>query len=387
VPKDIIDCAVVDATSFHSPKEDVVEMTRRFTEAGVRVWLADQTLSWFPDGLWTPELAPVAREWPRNAYWDVYPLATYLAARVPDTRFLFSHDAIRRGPEILAQTMMTIQEFCGDAYFAIGGGEIKQLKPFGYVEEKPIARVRESIQMIKKFWDSQDAFSFEGKTMKLTNAHLGTRAYDGKRPKVMVVGTGPKLMEIGAQYADGIMLWMPYEHIPGAIGHLKEVAANADRDPEELLFWGAWPIGQVMSYDPEEDLEEVKEAPLTKFIAAAWGRMTGAAWEDEGFEAPLGRDWHYGKDMIPTEWSTDRVKEVINKVPREMVDIGVLFWTVEDMAQHFVKAIRAGIEMPIMMDWRVFVSPDQRWAATDRAIQAAQRAAEILKEEPAEVAS
>lgn len=50
-------------------------------KAGVRVWLADQTLNWFPDGLWTLELAPIASEWPRNAFWDVYPLAAYLAAK------------------------------------------------------------------------------------------------------------------------------------------------------------------------------------------------------------------------------------------------------------------------------------------------------------------
>ncbi len=376
--QDIIDLAVVDVSSYHSPKAVAVEMAQRYTDAGVRIWLADQTLNWYPDGLWSPELAPIAREWPRNAFWDVYPLAAYLAAKVPGARFMCSLDTIRRGPDVLAQTMMTLQELCGDVLFAIGGGEIKQLAPFGYVEEKPIARMRESIQMIKRLWERDEPFDFSGKTMQLTGAHLGTRAYDGRRPPLAVVGTGPKLMEIGARVGDGVMLWMPHDQIPETIAHLREVAASAGNDPDHLLFWGGNPIGMVMTYDTQEQLERMKAAPITKFTAAAWGRMSSAAWLEEGIESPLGPDWHYGQKMIPTEWTTDRVHDVIDRVPPEMVEKGIPFWTVDQLTDHFVSAVRAGIQMPTWMDWGPFADPEQRWPAVDRVIRAARQAKKVL---------
>ena len=133
--------AVVDATSYNFPPADQVEMTRRFTDAGVRVWLADQTLSWFPDGLWSPDLAPIASEWRQNTFWDIYGLGGYLAGAVPGSSFLFSLDAVRRGPDVLSQTMITLHELTGGhAVFALGGGEIKQLAPFGYEEKRPFTR-------------------------------------------------------------------------------------------------------------------------------------------------------------------------------------------------------------------------------------------------------
>lgn len=374
---DIIDLAVVDVTSYHSPKRDAEEMTRRYTGAGVRVWLADQTLNWFPDGLWTPELAPIAAEWPRNAFWDVYPLATYLAARVPGSRFLFSLDTIRRGPDVLAQTLMTLQELCGDVQFAFGAGEIKQLAPFGYREEKPIARLRESLDVIQRLWSADAPIDYAGKTLSLRNAHLGTRAYDSKRPPLFVVGTGPKLMEIGAQLSDGIMIWMPHAQIPAQLASLRETARAAGRDADRLLFWGGNPVGMVMTYDTPEERERLRRSPVTRFIAAAWGRMSGAAWKAEGFESPLGPDWHYGKDLVPTEWSTARVRDVIDRVPDGMVDAGVLFWREEQLAEHFASAVRAGIGMPTWMDWGPFADPAQRWPALERTIRAARRAARM----------
>jgi alkanesulfonate monooxygenase SsuD/methylene tetrahydromethanopterin reductase-like flavin-dependent oxidoreductase (luciferase family) len=376
---DIIDIAVVDVSSYHSPKDVVIEMAKRYTAAGVRLWLADQTLNWYPDGLWTPDLAPIAKEWPRNAFWDVYPLAAYIAAKVPGARFLFSLDAIRRGPDVLAQTMMTLQELTGDVIFAIGGGEIKQLAPFGYHTDKPITRMRESIQAIKRLWASDEPFDIAGKTMQLKSAHLGTASYDNRCPRLTVVGAGPKLMEVGAKYADGVMLWLSHESIPAEIRRLRDVAAARGNNPDQLMFWGGNPIGMVMTYDTQEELERMKAAPVTKFTAAAWGRMSSAAWLAEGLESPLGPDFHYGQKMIPTEWPTARVKGVIDSVPEEMIEKGILFWNVDQLAEHFASAVRAGIDMPTWMDWGPFADPTQRWRAVDRAIEAARKAKKLLR--------
>jgi phthiodiolone/phenolphthiodiolone dimycocerosates ketoreductase len=374
-----LDLAVVDATSYNYPPVDEVEMTRRLTEGGVRVWLADQTLSWFPDGLWIPELAPIAREWHQNAFWDVYSLGGYLAGVVPGSRFLFSLDAVRRGPDVLSQLMLTLHELTGgQAVFALGAGEVKQLAPFGYDAPKPLARLEESIRAIRELWSRDEPFTFEGKTMRLTNAHLGTRASDGTTPPIFVVGAGPKLIEIGARYADGVMTGGTPEMIEGTIAHVRATAESFDRDPDELVFWGGNQLGMVMTYDDEEQRERLAAAPITKFIAAAFGRLDAKAWVREGLHSPLGDDWHYAKDLISTEWPTERVQAVIADVPEEMVEKGVLWWTVDDVAEHFARAASLGVSMLSWMDWCAFADPTQRWDSTDRSVRAFQRAKELL---------
>jgi phthiodiolone/phenolphthiodiolone dimycocerosates ketoreductase len=374
-----MDLTVVDATSYNSPPADLVEMTRRFTDADVRVWLADQTLSWFPDGLWTPDLAPVAREWNQNAFWDVYSLGGYLAGAVPGSSFLFSLDCVRRGPDVLSQMMITLHELTGGrAIFALGAGEAKQLAPFGYSVQRPFARLEESIRVIRDLWSRDEPFSFEGRALNMTNAHLGTRSSDGTTPPIFVVGAGPKVMEIGARYADGVMTFGSAEIVEEMITGVRAAAESFDRDPEEIVFWGGNPLGMVMTYETDEQRERLASAPITKFIAAAFGRLHASQWIEEGMHSPLGDDWHYAKDLISTEWPRDRVVDVIERVPPEMVEKGVLWWTVDDVARHFADMYRLGVTMPSWMDWCVFADPSQRWDSTDRSVRAKRAAEDLL---------
>jgi len=374
-----LDLAVVDATSYNYPPADQTEMARQFTDAGVRIWLADQTLSWFPDGLWRPELAPIASEWRQNAFWDVYSLGGYLAGAVPGSSFLFSLDAVRRGPDVLSQLMLTLHELTGGrAVFALGAGEIKQLAPFGYEAPKPLTRLEETLRAIRDLWSRDEPFGFEGKTMTLTNAHLGTRATDGQTPPIFVVGAGPKLMEIGARYADGIMVPGVPSVLEQTIATVRGNAESFGRDPDEITFWGGNPLGMVMTYDTEEERERLAAAPITRFIAAAFGRLHASDWVKEGLHSPLGDDWHYAKDLISTEWPTERVQKVIDEVPDEMVEKGVLWWTVEDVAAHLAQSSSLGVSMLSWMDWCAFADPSQRWASTDRSIRAYQRAKKLL---------
>ena len=73
-----------------------------------------------------------------------------------------------------------------------------------------------------------------------------------------------------------------------------------------------------------------------------------------------------------------RVLSVIEQVPDEMVEKGVLWWTAEDVARHFVTMRELGVRMLSWMDWCAFADPTQRWASTDRAIRAADLAAAEL---------
>ena len=185
-------------------------------------------------------------------------------------------------------------------------------------------------------------------------------------------------MEIGARYADGVMTMGSAEMIGETIAHVRRLAESFDRDPDELTFWGGNQLGMAMTYDTEEERERLAAAPITKFIAAAFGRLHASDWIKEGLHSPLGDDWHYAKDLISTEWPTERVRKVIDEVPDEMVEKGVLWWTVEDVAEHLAQSASLGVSMLSWMDWCAFADPSQRWASTDRSVRAFQRAKELL---------
>jgi alkanesulfonate monooxygenase SsuD/methylene tetrahydromethanopterin reductase-like flavin-dependent oxidoreductase (luciferase family) len=89
----------------------------------------------------------------------------------------------------------------GRAIFALGAGEMKQLSPFGYEERRPFTRLEESIRTIRDLWSRDEPFSFDGRTMQVTKAHLGTRATDGTTPPIFAA-----MRRLGAD----ILSWMDW---------------------------------------------------------------------------------------------------------------------------------------------------------------------------------
>ena len=59
--------------------------------------------------------------------------------------------------------------------------------------DRPALALRETIEFLRRFWSSDEAFSFEGETFAFHDARLGFRP--APPPKVFVAGRGPQVLE------------------------------------------------------------------------------------------------------------------------------------------------------------------------------------------------
>ncbi|MGE0385369.1 MAG: LLM class flavin-dependent oxidoreductase [Gammaproteobacteria bacterium] len=344
--------AVIDLTSHCHPLAEQVEMARRYAAADIRIWLTDQTLNWWPDGLL--EDAPIAREW-RHAFWDRYVQIGYLAACVPQARWAVALDVVRRRPDIIAQTCLTLQEFTGGRTFvALAAGEAKQLNPYGYEESKPFTRLEETVLALRRLW-SGERFDFEGQTLHFRNAQQTLRAADGGTPPISTIGFAPRLRRIAAQHCEYAMVLGTQDEVRAQMATYREEAERAGRDPATLKFWGSatrrpFHIMRWFTYEDEAEIGVLRKSPMCKFPALGGWLPTP--------NSPFGPDYHYAKDMVSTEWDKRRVMAVLDSVPDDAVPYE--FLNEDDMADWIVASVEVGIDMVRFTDRTPEIIPSRR---------------------------
>jgi phthiodiolone/phenolphthiodiolone dimycocerosates ketoreductase len=68
----------------------------------------------------------------------------------------------------------------------------------------------------------------------------------------------------------------------------------------------------------------------------------GSVFTDAGFESPLGDDWSYARDLIPSDWSREDALKIIDQVTPEMVRAARICGTPEQAAAQVQPYIEAG---------------------------------------------
>ncbi len=173
-------------------------------------WVWDQLTSWWPHVLWTEENTEFAAlSADCDSFHDAFITAGVAAFATDDLGVqIGGTDAIRNGPAELMQTMLTLAAMTkGKAQCALAGGELKQIKPFGYRRVEGLPRMEDILRIARLLWECEGPFDFDGNIWKFKNAYIGTeRLY---RPEFWCLGGGPQLIELATRYADGFISALP----------------------------------------------------------------------------------------------------------------------------------------------------------------------------------
>ncbi|MGH8991320.1 MAG: LLM class flavin-dependent oxidoreductase [Acidimicrobiia bacterium] len=281
----------------------------------------DQLTSWYPQGLWTPANAPAAAAFPDcDSFQDAFVSAAFAAAMTGDLGVTVSTDATRRGPAELLQTMLTLSDGIGrPAVLQLGAAELKQTKPFGYKRSQGLGRLEESLQIMGRLLDSDGLISFEGQYHAYQDAWIG--GAKPHRPRFYALGGGPRLFDIAARYADGIVTIAPFayptpEEFAGFVAAMKERVESHGRDPDDFTV-GLWYA--ALLDDGSGDLDALCDNELMRFFAAMSGRLEQSRWRAEGLEPVWPDDWHYALRLLPASVSPQEARDVAARTPREMV--------------------------------------------------------------------
>ncbi|HWP92194.1 MAG TPA: LLM class flavin-dependent oxidoreductase [Thermodesulfobacteriota bacterium] len=173
------------APAGEEPKK-LLEFIRRAEESGFdSFWAGDHMVF----------MRPVA--------YDV--LSTIAAASVLTDKISMGSfsDAHKFHPAVLAQRLVTLDHLTNGRFIlGLGLGEAMNLDPYGIRWNKPLSRMVESVKLIRKLWESEEPFDYEGEFFTFKKAVLGAKPTRGKVP-IYIAAHRPKSLRVAAEMGDG----------------------------------------------------------------------------------------------------------------------------------------------------------------------------------------
>lgn len=159
----------------------------------------------------------------------------------------------------IAMSMATLDELAPRrAKIAVSVGNLLNLSESGVEAVKPVRVLREYVEALRKLWLGETVHS-EGEVQKIRGAHMefGKEA----RIPVYVASTGPKVLNLAGQIADGVLLsaGMTLVNCRRCLEAAEEGARSVGRDPATLGKAG------FINFNVSHDGIAAKKAVLRKF--------------------------------------------------------------------------------------------------------------------------
>ncbi|MDT5289775.1 MAG: phthiodiolone/phenolphthiodiolone dimycocerosates ketoreductase [Mycobacterium sp.] len=284
------------------------------------LWLFDEFSGWFPGALWTAANTPAAPLMDPNATYDPFVVGGYAAAHAPTIGLRLTTDAVRAAPAELLRKMMSLANATsGKTAIAIGAGELRQAKPFGHKRSEGLARMEDLFQLMRLLYESDGPISFEGNHWNFENASLGT-SRPQTRPEFWALGGGPRLLDIAAQYADGLEAAVPQaivtpERYAETVEVMRRKVDGFGRDPEAFGF-GIWLI--CIIHEDDAVIDRIVDNPLMKYFAAQFGRFNMDDWTAEGEQSVMPPGYHYAQMWELFGQTSEEIRRITASVPHSM---------------------------------------------------------------------
>jgi phthiodiolone/phenolphthiodiolone dimycocerosates ketoreductase len=322
------------------------------------IW--DQLTSWFPNALWTRENSPLAEHFPDiDSLQDPFATMAFALSAVDKLGFAVCTDATRRDAPELAQTMLTLASATeGPALLSLGAGEVRHIAPFGRKRSQGLKRLNEALQVLRLLWTAREPVDFDGEFFGLKDAFIGNAGKE-RRPEVIAMGGGPRLVEMALKYADGFGTGAPFVYAdPAAYGKVIEGHRQTLKElgrGDDTFHFGLHHITFITK--DKDDFEQYIDNPLVKWYAATGGRINQNDWAPEGIDPVMPLDWHYALHMKPNSMTLGELKAVTDRVTPEMVRKTFFYGTPDDIAAEIKPFVEQGATINLIADFAPMLMP------------------------------
>jgi alkanesulfonate monooxygenase SsuD/methylene tetrahydromethanopterin reductase-like flavin-dependent oxidoreductase (luciferase family) len=191
---------------------------------------------------------------------DGFTLSDRLLAATERIRVCFGvANAFSRSPAVLAQTAATLDELSGGRFVLGLGGSTPNLVAgwHGLEFEKPLTRLRETIEMCRRIW-RRDRSPYEGRIFRAGGVKLGFEPVRERLP-IWLAALLPRSLDLAGEAADGWMpTLVPIECVADGRAAIARAAAKAGRDVAEITI--APTLNLVVTGEPERALPALKFA-------------------------------------------------------------------------------------------------------------------------------
>jgi len=339
------------------PAERAVDYGRRSEADGFdAMWWPDHLMGWHPDSVWTEDLTGLARTQPNpHQYFDPFVMMGIVGSQLEKMRVgVAVTDVIRHHPAVLAQTMLTLDHATrGKAILGLGTGERLNVSPYGMSFARPVGRLTEGIDVIRRLWEADGPVDFEGRHYRLDHAVLGLNPFGERTPEIWTAAHGPRMLELTGRKADG---WLPTKVTPPEYGRMlariREAGADAGRDMDRFT---PGLLAYVLLGPDEETVERLKQQPLVRMLCIL---LPSEVFRRLGLEPPLGADGSGFHDFIPAATDRARSLEIIEAIPPRVVEYYVFAGTAEQVAREIIGFWEEGLRHLVLWNITAFGDPD-----------------------------
>ena len=272
--------------------------------------------------------------------WDSFEAFTLLGgiSRVTERVMLGTcvSDVLRRHPAVLAQSAMTLDYMSnGRAILGLGAGEGMNLIPYGISVEKPVSKLREGVEIIKRLLN-EDEVNYKGKFFRLEKAFIQPKPL--RKIPVWIAGNSPRTILLTAEFGDG---WIPTASM-GEDGYRKNLETirrtakklgREDGEIEPALF------AYIVVDSRFEDAKKLIELPgkvvaLLSPFREKFLEKAGIGEKDLNFPHLIGFTFNAENIKKILEWA--------KKIPFEIVEDRYIFGSPDDVTDRLAKFVEAG---------------------------------------------
>ena len=307
------------------PLDEMLRQAKRSKEAGF-------DSIWLPDHILTP---PPERSFVPDAYMTLAVLAADTTKLRLGTLVTCVH---RRSYAVLAHLIATLDHFSGGrAILGVGSGESMNLDPFGLEWDRPVSRTVEALELLKRLWQEEEPFSFEGEFYTLDNGFLQLAPVQKPHPQIFFAANGPRSLRLVGRYYDG---WLPLLETPKTykdhVAVIEESAKEAERSIDNIEC--SLVLVTAVCEDSEEAYEMI--APYRYFLVNLPKKLTEA-----GYDPPPGySDNYYLEDLMVTREDQERYEKAKEYISEEMVREFSVIGNVDECITHIERYRKAGLD-------------------------------------------
>ena len=288
------------------------------------------------DTVWYPDHVVFVSPTEAHEAWTV---ATAAAMKTSNISLGTVSDPHRMHPAVFAQRLASIDHVSkGRVTLTLGVGESMNLDAYGIDWNKPLTRLRESMQVMQKLWASDEPCNFSGEFFNMTGAFLQVKPYKRNRIPTYIATHTPKGLQLAGELGDG---WLPIDLTPdlyaGYLSTIHESATNVGRDISEIdpALWVFTSLG-------ENEDEAYKTLEPFKYVLIMQDQLKKA-----GYDIDIPEEYHglnYFNVVPQDPEGREKFRQIGQFFPREAVLDFTITGSVKDCKERIEKYIDKGVK-------------------------------------------
>ncbi|MFW9988888.1 MAG: LLM class flavin-dependent oxidoreductase [Candidatus Odinarchaeota archaeon] len=300
------------------------------------------------DSLWLPDHLAGTGGSLINDFLSVWCLFGSMAELVEGKTFGTAvTDPHRMHPAVLAQLCTSVNHLTGGKFIlGIGAGEAMNLKAYGIPSDHALSKMRETISMVKSYWNEGKITSFKGQHFYVNNAVLVPKPIS-KIP-IWIGANSPKTLQLTGEVADG---WMPVGIDPKTYKSKKEEIVKVMKEKGRNLDDFSFGIFQFIFINDDEKQINLRIHGNKYGLLLNPRRIKELGyWKDEYEELYLEATGYKSEQLnILKIDGNDRKKinlkklePIIREIPDDLIRESVMIGSKDEIIQKIRKFIEAG---------------------------------------------